>query len=253
MFSPTRTALYIAIGAMALTANEASAGCKILSTGVKYCASWIVGSEVCQVTIDTGVSGISPGDVDVTCTIDGAEGFGGGGGAPFCAEGPLTGTLVCGTPGGGEFPTFASSSATTADIDALKAHKAKKPKKPKKKHNHENDCGGPCPVVEESYPLEDSSNVPITTLTEPALVTSCDAKGTCKATAELNPDPSVCDAFGESFVDFTADDFIATVNVSIQTIPEPTLYQYCQLNGNKYDCTDLTYNPFSDYPCGGGS
>jgi hypothetical protein len=206
------------------------------------------------VTIDPGVSGISSSDVDVTCTIDGAEGFGFEGGAPFCAAGPLTGTLICGTPGGGpsEIPTLATSSATTADLSTA-SHKPKKPKKPKKKHNHENDCGGPCPVVEESYPLEDSLGFPINTLSEPALVTSCDAKGTCKATAELNPDPSVCDAFGEDFVDFTADNFIATVNVSIQTVPEPTLYQYCQLNGNKYDCTDLTYDPFNDSPCGGGS
>ena len=206
------------------------------------CASWIVGASL-------------PGDgrhgrprhperVSVPCPST-ARKVRFDGGAPSC-ERIVDRPLICGTPGGGS-----SESTVLAISGARRRSGSEQVAKQKPRINFINDCGGPCPVVEESYPLTDSSNFPITTLSETAVVTSCDAKGICKATAELNPDPSVCDAFGEDFVDFTADDFIATVNVSIQTIPEPTLYQYCQLNGNAYDCTDLTYDPTSA-SCGSG-
>ncbi len=79
MFSPTRTALYLAIGAMALSANEANAGCKIVS-GSRICASWIVGSEICVVK----ASNLTPGQ------IDGAEGY-----CEVDQASPLVGTVLC--------------------------------------------------------------------------------------------------------------------------------------------------------------
>ena len=89
MFNPTRTALYVAIGAMALAAGEANAGCKLVS-GTKVCAAWIPGSEICQVSIDSGTNLAS--NVHVSCTVEGADQYG-------CPTGQLPpGTLACGTP-----------------------------------------------------------------------------------------------------------------------------------------------------------
>jgi len=89
MFSPTRTALYVAISAMALAANEANAGCKIIS-GSRVCASWIIGSEICQVTFDTEVSNVDPNDVSITCSITGVD-------ENSCPSGELPpGDLTCG-------------------------------------------------------------------------------------------------------------------------------------------------------------
>ena len=86
MFSPTRTALFVAIAAMGLAANEASAGCRI-TNGVKFCASWIPGSEICQLD----VTGLAPGDggegASLSCEVD-------------AVNGSLTGSVFCGPTGG---------------------------------------------------------------------------------------------------------------------------------------------------------
>ena len=68
MFSPTRTALYIAIGAMAFAAGEANAGCKYIPNppGSLVCAAWITGSEICNVVTDVDATLVSE-----TCSITG--------------------------------------------------------------------------------------------------------------------------------------------------------------------------------------
>src|ERR1700694_2587313 len=116
MFSPTRTALCIAIGAMAFAANEANAGCKRIPApnGTLVCASWIPGSEICQVKFDSA----PPNDqfATVQCSITGF-GFNGD---QVCATGTLPpGTLICGEPAAPPPPpTTPTLGLTTASTTA---------------------------------------------------------------------------------------------------------------------------------------
>ena len=76
MLSPKRTALCLAIGAIAFTAGEAGAGCKYIPNppGSLVCASWITGSEVCTVSSAAGpdTTNGAPPLTSVTCDITGA-------------------------------------------------------------------------------------------------------------------------------------------------------------------------------------
>src|ERR1700694_6088358 len=112
MFSPTRTALCIAIGAMAFAANEPNAACKRIPApnGTLVCASWIPGSEICQVKFDSA----PPNDqfATVQCSITGF----GLNGDQVCLPVPPTlppGTLICGEPPPLTAPTLGLSTAKT--------------------------------------------------------------------------------------------------------------------------------------------
>ncbi len=139
MFSPARTALYVAIGAMAFAAGEANAGCKYIPNppGSLVCAAWIKGSEVCDIT--------SSGDtplLSATCSItganffDGAEGASGTSGA-YCASGALPPGLC---ESASDLIVFSSTASTSKGKDKDKdKNKPKKPKKCKPKHHGKHD------------------------------------------------------------------------------------------------------------------
>lgn len=248
MFNPKRTALYLAIGAMALAAGEASAGCKVIS-GSTVCASWIKGSEVCDIT-SSGFDEL----VSATCSVtgvnfvDGAEGASGTDGA-YCASGELPPGLC--TPAESAFAaSFSSSSSISAKHKAEKKKKKPKKCKPKPKHHGKHDGKGHghddfC--VDLVVPGGDPY------LSEEASTPVCgapDINGVveCTASAEIFPPEGSTCSNGEPAGDFTASEMLAIVEACVDTGYGEVcgkIYEYCTVNptdpdGTAYDCVDIT-------------
>lgn len=249
MFSPRRTALYLAIGAMALAAGEASAGCKSIS-GSLVCATWIKGSEICDITSTGG-----PELVSATCTITGVNIVDGGEGDIYCASGALP-PGEC-TPGESEGLTSFSSSAKVGGSSKFKAEK-KKPKKPKKckpKHHGKHD-GKHHGHDDSCVDLEVPGDSPF--LTEVASPPECEETSIgsgifdCTATAEIFPPEGSTCSNGEPAADFTASEMLAIVEACVDNgdgVDCDTIYDYCTLTGNTYDCTDISFQyPAPDDP-----
>jgi hypothetical protein len=246
MFSPTRTALYLAIGAMAFAANEANAGCKRIPApnGTLVCASWIPGSEICQVKFDHA----PPDDPDATvrCSITGFRFIGEGN--QVCLTGTLPpGTLICGEPPPPTTPTLGLTTAST-------------PAGPKEGegNDNDNDNGDVCDGHGHGHGDGHGDNegdaacfsgvpviIPDTTIFFSDVVhAECDKHGICRATAEVLPPD------GGPVIDFTADEFLGITETCNSGTPGGegcpggrTLYQRCTLNGDTYDCTVLDGRP----------
>jgi len=246
MFSPTRTALCLAMGVMAFAANEAYAQtqtCKVIS-GCKICSKWGTGSEICQVTAET-VSAIGGLPVTVTCSVTGADVFS----EPFlvCASGALPpGTLTCG-PG------------TPALGDELLAASAAAAKKGKGKGKKKDVCDGDNDADDEGCFISDPDYIPPTPAGGPiisATATNVKCKNDkCTASAEVVLQGDFCPAGTPELINFTAEQFLATTHVCGDG-GEGTcvdLYQLCTRNGTTYDCVILDNDPFTDPSCGGGS
>lgn len=248
MFNPTRTALYLAIGAMAFAAGEASAGCKSIS-GTFVCATWIKGSEICRVTFDNPDSEAAH---TVVCRVEGVDESG-------CPNGQLpSGELVC-----GEAPSpepYISSAGTTSDTTRSKGkgrdrdddeHNGKGKCRHGGKHDgwhdgrhgghDDTECYSGVPGEGDVPPIFDGGIV--TVLESPEVTAKCNRHGICKATAEvLPPEGSTCGEDGGEVIDFTADRFLATVEVCGVDGGEGgcvSLYQLCTENGNRYNCVEL--------------
>lgn len=218
MFSPTRTALFIAIGAISLAANEANAGCKTLASGAQLCASWIPGSVICNAT----ASGYPPGD--------GAEGH--------CwvedfpdnpTPGVLTGTAFCGPVGS------TSQADCKHEYNGVGAGHTTNATNP----GHSGDCqvnrNAQVPAADYPGPFEQFVNG------------TFNGGGVFKWSIEINPDnagspdPLLCTntAF-PIFLGFSPDKFtgVAEIDDTDEGEQSITLRQTCTRNGNgnSYDC-----------------
>ncbi len=235
MFSPTRTALYVAIGAMALAANEANAGCKLIG-GTYVCASWITGSEICQVVYDTQTTNPNPANVSIECSVEGAivtptE----GGGVFVCTTGQLPpGTLTCG-------PGLSATTSSSLSSFSMTAAATTGTGIAKNECKHGNDVGADGHTDLSCF---DSSlgifpPPPPGGLSAFATDIKCDQQGICTGSAEVNPPAgSTCNANGGPVINFTADQFVGTVDACSGESCR-TLSQLCTRNGEKYDCTTI--------------
>lgn len=221
MFTPTRTALCIAIGAMALAANEANAGCKTIS-GTKVCAAWITGSEICNVKVTGIPTPLFDGGegADVSCTVD-----------QFDAGG-LIGTVFCGplSP-----PTGAKCRGRGDDEE---------------EEDEEDDDGAPVPKVAcEAFPTTSLPTTSFPFSNDVSVKNFIKKNGSVKASIELDPTVDtggLCtDPNFPTFMTFNADKLTGTTEFFIPTGPlegdfiDITLTQKCTLNskGTKYNCT----------------
>src|SRR5687768_6333430 len=88
--------ILLGLSMVATFATDAIAGCITLSGGGRYCAAWITGSEICNLTIQ----GLTPdAETFVQCTVD----------VPF-GESGIPGTAFC-VPDGTEIISSAKTSA----------------------------------------------------------------------------------------------------------------------------------------------
>lgn len=228
MFTPTRTALCIVIGALALAANEANAGCKIIS-GTKVCAAWITGSEICQVGVDSTQFGEATVST-AQCIVRGV-GPVGEGGLLTCNDDTLTGVQTCEGAVGGS-PTTASSASGN------NGWAGNNPNRQGPKCNHDKFDPNKNSACVTGHP-----NLEGNILESPIVPLSCNNKGICTATAEVGvPDNATC-SNGQDLVDFTADEFIGVVIIGTSDGPE-SFAQHCtrDANGHSYTCTDPTQN-----------
>ena len=203
-----------ALGLVAMFAVDANAGCITLSGGSRYCAAWITGSEICNVTIQ----GLTDNEATVTCTVDELSPGAGVPGTAYCVPND----------------TDILSSAKTTANDACRHHFSGIGT------GHTNSPGlghvGDCQAVPNStiptaqLPLIASSSI-----------AQCDTKGVCKTTLELDPEdcPTCCPA-GSHLVTFTASEFRAgsQLDGSCGDGPCAVLDERCTLNsgGHRYDC-----------------
>ena len=227
MFSPTRTALCVAICAtLGLAATEASAGCKLIN-GAKFCASWITGSEICQVAVD---SNQITNPETATCFV---RGFASGDGTEFtpfvCDDSTLTGEQTCGPA-----PTFTAS--TTANTNG-NGWAGGNPSRQGPKCDHDKKNKNPACV-------QGTPQLGGDILSSPTVPLKCNGNGICTATAEVEvPPDATCSPGGGALLDFTADSFVGVVEIDTAT---DTLFfaQLCTLdqNGHSYTCTDPSEN-----------
>jgi hypothetical protein len=254
MFPPKRTALYLAVSALALAAGEASAGCKYIPNppGSLVCASWITGSDVCEIASTGQTSGSKV--ISATCSITGAtfqDGYQGGDDAPgaYCSSGQYP-PGVC--TGGKPAPITTTLSTRVTQAQApTSAH----PPQPCLPGQATPTSAGPlnqCPGL--IVPGGDGF------LTEDTSTPSCGADETdtsktdCMASAEiLPPDGSTCPN-GRPAIDFTATAMLAIAQVDVQcvgsgcidtTIYTDTIYEYCTVDskappGTQYSCVDIS-------------
>ena len=243
MFNPTRKALYVAICAMGLVAaNEASAGCKIIS-GTKVCASWITGSEICSVAIDSAAAGIGTSGLTATCTVRGA----GTSSEPppdfVCDDTQLNGAQTC------EGSTDAATLAgVNTNSNGNNGWHGTNPARQGPKCNHDKFDPNKNPQCVTGSPDLNGG-----TLESPTITLTCDNKGICTGTGEVGvPDNAFC-SNGQDLVDFTANEFIGIVEFDGPEGSPILLFQHCTLDngGHNYTCTDIT-NDVDQASCGFG-
>jgi hypothetical protein len=234
MFSPTRTALYVAICAMGLAATEASAGCKIIS-GTKVCAAWITGSEICQVGLNINALpniGTDPTAFTATCTVRGSRLVEG---EYFCDDSALTGSQTCEGPIG-----ESSTLLTTAGAGSNSGRQGPKCNHDKFDPNKNPQC------------VTGSPNLNGDTLESPPITLTCDKKGICTGIGEVGvPEEGATCSNGQTLVDFTADEFIGVVEFDGPEGGPILLFEHCTLDngGHNYTCTDIT-NDVDEGSCG---
>ena len=243
MFSPTRTALCVAVCAtLGLAANEASAGCKLIN-GAKVCASWITGSEICSVAIDSAAADIGTdlSAFTATCTVHGV-GTPEEGGTFTCNDGTLTGAQTC------EGSTGAATLAgVNPNNNGGNGWHGTNPARQGPKCNHDKFDPNKNPQCVTGTPDLNGG-----TLQSPTVPLTCDNKGICTGTAEVGvPDNAFC-SNGQDLVDFTANEFIGVVEFD-GSEGVIFLVQHCTLdqNAHSYACTDITNN-VDDSTCGIG-
>jgi hypothetical protein len=214
--------VFLGLSMVAMFTTEANAGCITLSSGGRYCAAWITGSEICNLTIQ----GVTPdAETFVLCTVD----------VPF-GESGIPGTAFC-LPDG----TDTISSAKTSANDVCRHHfsgvgtgHTSSPGR-----GHVDDC--------QSVPLTLTSANTTLPLSSAAVVPQCDAKGVCKATLEVDPETCTnCCPLGTTFVTFTADRFHARAELLHGACDEVegtcaligVVDEQCSLTsgGHRYDC-----------------
>jgi len=243
MFSPTRTALCLAICAtLGLAANEASAGCKIIN-GQKVCASWITGSEICSVAIDSAAAGIGNdlSAFQATCSV---RGVGIESEPPpdfFCDDSQLSGAQTC------ETSSDASTLAgTNSSSNGNNGWHGTNPARQGPKCNHDKFDPNKNPQCVTGTP-----NLGGGTLESPTFDLTCDKKGICSGTGEVGvPEGASCSDEAGDLVDFTASEFIGVVEFD-GSEGSIFLFQHCVLdqNGHSYTCTDIT-NDVDRCSCG---
>ncbi len=241
MFSPTRTALCVAIGAaIGLAASEASAGCKFIS-GTYVCASWITGSEICEVGLDSNNLNLGS-NLTAQCFVHGV-GTPEEGGTFTCNDADLTGTQTC------EGSTDAAALAgVTLNSNSDNGWHGTNPARQGPKCNHDKFDPHKNPACVTGTP----TLPPGSELQSPIVPLSCDNKGICTATAEVGvPDGAFC-SNGQDLVDFTASEFIGVVEFD-GSEGSTLLFEHCTLdqNGHSYTCTDITDN-VDEGTCGFG-
>jgi hypothetical protein len=241
MFSPTRTALYVAICAMGLAATEASAGCKIIS-GTKVCAAWITGSEICQVAIDSAAAGIGTSGLTATCSV---RGVGHSSEPPpdfFCDDSQLTGAQTC--EGSSEAATHAGVNTSSSSNNGWHGTN---PARQGPKCNHDKFDPNKNPQC-----VTGSPNLNGDTLESPPITLTCDKKGICTGIGEVGvPEEGATCSNGQTLVDFTADEFIGVVEFDGPEGGPILLFEHCTLDngGHNYTCTDIT-NDVDEGSCG---
>lgn len=246
MFSPTRTALCVALyAAMGLAANEASAGCKIIS-GSKVCASWITGSEICSVAIDSAAAGIGTdlSAFTATCIV---HGVGHESEPPpdfFCDDTQLSGAQTC--EGSTDSAALAGVNLSSNDTNGNGWH-GTNPARQGPKCNHDKFDPNKNPQCVTGTPDLNGG-----TLTSPTVPLTCDNKGICTGTAEVGVPPDSFCSNGQDLVDFTATEFIGVVEFD-GSEGSILLFQHCTLDngGHNYTCTDVT-NDIDEASCGFG-
>lgn len=260
MFSTKRTALYLALSAMAFAGGEASATttrvCKYVPNppGSQVCVTYTTGSEVC--TVDSGADPLNPPATtapaltSVTCSItganfiDGAEGGHAATGA-YCASGaPPPGTCESGSVNIAAFSTSSTLSAKPAAAKPAKAAKPKecKPPKPpphakgKPPHPPKHSCGDIIvPSGEETFTADGTATIDCDTDTNGDEV--------CTARAEIFPPDGATCPNGEPATDFTADEMLAITEICVAGSGGDecgTIYAFCTLAGSGYDCIDIS-------------
>ena len=235
MFKPTHTALYAAICAVGLVAaNEASAGCKLIN-GAKVCASWITGSEICSVAVDSAAAGIGtdPTQFQATCTVHGVcheseppPDF-------FCDDSQLNGAQTC--EGSTDAATLAGVNVSSSNGNGV-AWAGSNPARQGPKCNHDKFDPNKNPQCVTGKPDLNGG-----TLESPTFALTCDNKGICTGTGEVGvPNDAFC-SNGQDLVDFTANEFIGIVEFD-GSEGSIFLFQHCVLdqNGHSYTCTDVT-------------
>jgi len=234
MFKPAHTALYVAISAMGLVAaNEASAGCKIIN-GQKVCASWITGSEICSVAIDSAAAAIGNdlSAFQATCTV---HGVGIESEPPpdfFCDDSQLNGAQTC----EGSTDAAARAGVNLSSNSNGGGWHGTNPARQGPKCNHDKFDPNKNPQCVTGTPDLNGG-----TLQSPTFNLTCDKKGICTGTGEVGaPDNAFC-SNGQDLVDFTATEFIGVVEFD-GSEGSILLFQHCVLdqNAHSYTCTDIT-------------
>jgi len=245
MLSPKRTALYLAIGAMAFAAGEASAGCKYIS-GSYVCASWIKGSEVCEIAT-TGGGALQ----SATCSVTGVNTFvvDGGEGPQnvYCASGALPPGLCESGSGGSLFSSVSSNISAAAGATPKKPKKEKECKSKHKDKNgkhkgHDDSCADIIVPGDEIFLSAEA--------TDPVCTPDGFGGFNCTASAEILPPPGSTCSNGEPAIDFTASEMLAIVEACVDDgyggqICDKT-YDYCTVDplapdGTPYDCVDISF------------
>src|SRR5574340_55914 len=202
MFSPTRTALCVAVcAALGLAASEASAGCKIIS-GSKVCASWITGSEICSVAIDSAAAGIGSDLTAFTaqCTVHGV-GTPEEGGTFTCDDSTLSGAQTC------EGSTDAAALAgVNLSSNGNNGWHGTNPARQGPKCNHDKFDPHKNPSCVTGTPDLNNGS-----LESPTVPLTCDGNGICTGAAEVGVPPDAFCSNGQDLVDFTAAEFIGVV------------------------------------------
>lgn len=262
MFNARRTALYVALGAMGLAAGGANAGCRYIPNppGSLVCASWISGSEICDILL-TGINTPDPAVelTSATCNVtgfnffDGAEGSLNSSGI-FCASGDLPpGNLVCGSKPKKNAPTETTTTLVTPFTIGGPAPTGtgKGPCK------HVND-----PTPGNAYGHFNHDCVPDIIFpsgyTGPFDTFSADATGSiectgagntlkCTASAEIVPPAGSMCQNGGTVLDFTATQMLAYVDFCVLTSTGEqcgTIFDACTLQGDgTYNCIDISDQP----------
>ena len=239
MFSPTRTALCVAVCAtLGLAANEASAGCKIIN-GQKVCASWITGSEICSVAIDSVAADIGT-NFTATCTVHGVglEEF-----PPpdfFCDDTQLNGAQTC----EGSTDAAALAGVNLSSNTNGNGWHGTNPARQGPKCNHDKFDPNKNPQCVTGSPDLNGGTL------ETTFTLTCDKKGICTGIGEVGvPGDAFC-SNGQDLVDFTANEFIGVVQFDGGE-GQIFLFQHCILdqNAHSYTCTDIT-NDVDQCSCG---
>ena len=204
----------IAMFVMALMPIEADAGCTRIG-GRQVCASWITGSEICQVKTKK--------IENVDCSPSG-----------FC---PVVECSVFGTVGTGCDSTSSPTLDTTCDISGIIFTASNPTGAP---FNYPNSLSNSTDVFFDDGDSNDDRFAEGGTVAAAQSDSPCKKNGNCKATIEIEPDPSD-PGVPDDVITFTALVFNAQTKVCEGGID--ALGQCCNASGQFFN------SPFSRYEC----